>query len=61
MKFRKTVFFKAWSSSEAVSKWFGLDPNAKTSAEVDFCEGGVYVLKFRCLYSTRCIQRNLAT
>ena len=41
--------FKAWSSSEAVSSWFGLDPfglnpGTKTTAEVDFREGGVYIL-----------------
>ncbi len=44
--------FKAWSSSEAVSRWFCLDPfgldglkqGAKTIAEIDFREGGVYVL-----------------
>lgn len=37
--------FKAWSSSEAVSKWFGLSPDAETKADVDFREGGSYVLK----------------
>ena len=37
--------FKAWSSSEAVSKWFGLDPTATTIADVDFREGGNYVLQ----------------
>ena len=37
--------FNAWSSSEAVGKWFGLDPEAETKASVDFREGGSYVLQ----------------
>ncbi len=34
--------FNAWSSSEAMSSWFGLGEGMKTTAQVDFREGGNY-------------------
>lgn len=51
--------FKAWSSSEAVSAWFGLDPAAKTIAEVDFREGGLYILNSGA-YTVRGIYKEIS-